>query len=71
MFHRAQRAFEARAPRAELGLYHLALHAQRVSFVHPTTGERVTFESLFAAGSVTRDPVHSGPLRSGCPPSTG
>jgi tRNA pseudouridine65 synthase len=31
--------------RAELGLYRLALHAQRLSFAHPTTGERVTFES--------------------------
>jgi len=31
--------------RAELGLYRLALHAQRLSFVHPTSGEHVTFES--------------------------
>ena len=31
--------------RAELGLYRLALHAQRLSFPHPTSGERVTFES--------------------------
>lgn len=31
--------------RAELGLYRLALHAQQLSFVHPTSGERVTFES--------------------------
>jgi tRNA pseudouridine65 synthase len=31
--------------RAELGLYRLALHAQRLSFVHPTSGERVIFES--------------------------
>jgi len=31
--------------RAELGLYRLALHAQRLSFPHPTTGERVCFES--------------------------
>jgi tRNA pseudouridine65 synthase len=31
--------------RAELGLYRLALHAKRLSFVHPTSGARVTFES--------------------------
>lgn len=31
--------------RAELGLYRLALHAQQLSFLHPTSGERVTFES--------------------------
>ncbi len=31
--------------RAELGLYRLALHAQRLSFVHPSSCERVTFES--------------------------
>ena len=42
--------------RAELGLYRLALHAQRLSFVHPTSGERVTFES-----AVPED--LAGPLR--------
>jgi tRNA pseudouridine65 synthase len=31
--------------RAELGLYRLALHAQRLSFVHPMSGDRVTFDS--------------------------
>lgn len=31
--------------RVELGLYRLALHAQRLSFLHPTSGKRVTFES--------------------------
>ena len=31
--------------RAELGLYRLALHAKRLSFVHPTSGARVSFES--------------------------
>ena len=31
--------------RAELGLYRLALHAKRLSFLHPATRERVTFES--------------------------
>ena len=31
--------------RAELGLYRLALHAKRLSFLHPASGERVTFES--------------------------
>ena len=31
--------------RAELGLYRLALHARRLSFLHPTRGERVTFET--------------------------
>lgn len=31
--------------RAELGLYRIALHARRLSFVHPTSGERVTFDS--------------------------
>jgi tRNA pseudouridine65 synthase len=36
---------ENRGYRAELGLYRLALHAQRLSFPHPATGERVVFES--------------------------
>ena len=36
---------ENRAYRTELGLYRLALHAQRLSFEHPVTGERVSFES--------------------------
>ncbi len=31
--------------RAELDLYRLALHARLLSFLHPTSGERVTFES--------------------------
>lgn len=31
--------------RAELGLYRLALHARSLSFTHPTSGERVTFQS--------------------------
>jgi tRNA pseudouridine65 synthase len=31
--------------RADLGLYRLALHARQLSFVHPTSGERVAFES--------------------------
>ena len=31
--------------RAELGLYRLALHAKRLSFMHPTSGDLVTFES--------------------------
>ena len=31
--------------RAELGLYRLALHAKRLSFTHPSSGERVRFES--------------------------
>jgi tRNA pseudouridine65 synthase len=31
--------------RAELGLYRIALHARQLSFVHPTSGEHVTFES--------------------------
>lgn len=31
--------------RAELGLYRLALHAQRLSFTHPASDEPVTFES--------------------------
>lgn len=31
--------------RAQLGLYRLALHAQRLSFMHPATGERVSFGS--------------------------
>jgi tRNA pseudouridine65 synthase len=42
--------------RAELGLYRLALHAQRLSFLHPASGERVTFES-----AVPED--LAGPLR--------
>jgi tRNA pseudouridine65 synthase len=32
--------------RAEFGLYRLALHARRLSFIHPATGERVAFESV-------------------------
>ena len=32
--------------RAELGLYRLALHARSLCFTHPTSGERVTFQSL-------------------------
>jgi tRNA pseudouridine65 synthase len=36
---------ENRGYRAELGLYRLALHAKRLSFPHPETGERVVFES--------------------------
>lgn len=31
--------------RAELGLYRLALHARSLSFLHPVTSDRVTFES--------------------------
>ncbi len=31
--------------RAELGLYRLALHAKRISFTHPATDARVSFES--------------------------
>ena len=31
--------------RAEVGLYRLALHARRLSLVHPITGRQVTFES--------------------------
>ncbi len=36
---------ENRTYRTELGLYRLALHARRVCFDHPRTGERVTFQS--------------------------
>jgi len=36
---------ENRVYRVELGLYRLALHAQRLSFEHPATGEQVSFES--------------------------
>jgi tRNA pseudouridine65 synthase len=36
---------ENRFYRVELGLYRLALHAQRLSFEHPATGECVAFES--------------------------
>ncbi|MGB5367045.1 MAG: pseudouridine synthase [Polyangiales bacterium] len=42
--------------RAELGLYRLGLHARRLSFMHPASGERVTFES-----AVPED--FAGPLR--------
>ncbi len=42
--------------RAELGLYRLALHARSLSFTHPTSGERVTFQSL-----IPED--FAGPLR--------
>jgi tRNA pseudouridine65 synthase len=31
--------------RAEFGFYRLALHARRISFLHPMTGERTTFEA--------------------------
>ncbi|UCH30808.1 MAG: pseudouridylate synthase [Myxococcales bacterium] len=39
------KGIENRSYRIELGLYRLALHAQRLSLTHPTTGERVVFES--------------------------
>jgi len=39
------KGIENRAYRAELGLYRLALHARCLCFDHPTTGERVCFES--------------------------
>lgn len=42
--------------RAELGLYRLALHSKRLSFVHPASGERVTF------GSAVPEDL-AGPLR--------
>ena len=42
--------------RAELGLYRLALHARRLSIMHPASGERVTFDSV-----VPED--FAGPLR--------
>ena len=42
---RYAKGVENRAYRSELGLYRLALHAQRLSFEHPATGERVSFES--------------------------
>ena len=42
--------------RAELGLYRLALHARSLSFTHPTSGKRVTFQSL-----IPED--FTGPLR--------
>ena len=32
--------------RAELGLYRLALHAQRLTITHPASGERASFQSL-------------------------
>jgi tRNA pseudouridine65 synthase len=31
--------------RVDLGLYRLALHAKQLSFTHPATGKRVTYES--------------------------
>jgi len=36
---------ENRAYRTELGLYRLALHAKWLSFPHPATGQRVSYES--------------------------
>lgn len=36
---------ENRRYRAEIGLYRLALHAKRLSFIHPASAERMTFES--------------------------
>lgn len=39
------KGIENRAYRREIGLYRLALHARRLSFCHPSTGERVCFES--------------------------
>ena len=36
---------ENRQYRVEIGLYRLGLHAKRLSFKHPTTGERIVFES--------------------------
>lgn len=40
---------ENRSYRTQLGLYRLALHARRLSFHHPATGERVAFESAVPA----------------------
>lgn len=42
---RYAKGIENRAYRAQLGLYRLALHAKCLSFTHPATGERVSFES--------------------------
>ena len=42
---RYAKGIENRAYRAQLGLYRLALHAKSLSFIHPATGERVSFES--------------------------
>lgn len=40
------KGIENRGYRTELGLYRLALHAKRLSFPHPGSGERVEYESL-------------------------
>lgn len=42
---RYAKGVENRAYRAQLGLYRLALHARGISFTHPQTGDRVSFES--------------------------
>jgi len=47
---------ENRVYRTELGLYRLALHAKRLSFTHPATGERVSFESPLPEDLV--EPLH-------------
>jgi tRNA pseudouridine65 synthase len=39
------KGIENRAYRVELGLYRLGLHARRLSFSHPVTGDRVEFNS--------------------------
>ena len=43
------KGLENRAYRAELGLYRLALHAKRLTFPHPVTGQRIAFESAIPA----------------------
>jgi tRNA pseudouridine65 synthase len=43
------KGIENRQYRAEIGLYRLALHASRLSFTHPTTGEAVAFASQVPA----------------------
>jgi tRNA pseudouridine65 synthase len=39
------KGIENRSYRVDLGLYRLALHAKQLSFTHPATGKRVTYES--------------------------
>lgn len=40
------KGIENRSYRTDIGLYRLGLHAQRLSFLHPLTQERVTFDSV-------------------------
>ncbi|MEM7135736.1 MAG: pseudouridine synthase [Myxococcota bacterium] len=57
------KGIENRGYRTHIGLYRLGLHARRLSFDHPVTGERLAFESPVPddlAGPLTRAGIPAG-----------